>query len=59
MIGAVLVIPGIVLIILGHGWVFALGLVFIVLGVIPSVVSLGLLGSGGVARWAARRKPFA
>lgn len=59
MLGLVLVVPGIVLIVLGHGWVFALGLVLLALGLVPSIVAVGLLVSGAVAHWAARRRPFA
>lgn len=59
LLGLILVVPGILLIVLGHTWVFTLGLVLLVLGLMPSVVAGALVGSGVVARWAARRKPFA
>ncbi|MFL5864917.1 MAG: hypothetical protein ACJ780_29840 [Solirubrobacteraceae bacterium] len=59
VLGALLAVPGIVLIVLGTGWVFALGLALLALGLVPAIVALGLLLSGLVARWAARRRPFA
>jgi hypothetical protein len=59
LIGAVVAIPGIVLVILTQGWAYDLGWVLIVLGCLPGMVSLGLLLSGAVAHRAARHEPFA
>ena len=54
-----LALPGIALVVLGHGWVFVLGWVLIALGVLPLVVAVSLTGAAGVGWWAARGKPFA
>ena len=56
---AVLMVPGILMIILGSGWVFALGLALIALGLVPGAVATGLVSTGVVARWTARHRPFA
>jgi hypothetical protein len=52
-------VPGIVLMILAHGWAFALGLALTALALTRAVVGVGLLLSSGVARRTARRRPFA
>jgi hypothetical protein len=52
-------VPGVILVILGHHWVFGVGVALIAIALGPAVVALTLLGSSAVARWAARRKPFA
>jgi len=52
-------IPGIALIVFGHSWVFALGLALAAIALVPGIVAAGLLLSGAVAHWAARRRPFA
>lgn len=59
LLGLVLAVPGIVLIILGSGWVFALGLVLVALALVPGAVATGLVSTGVVARWTARHRPFA
>jgi hypothetical protein len=59
LLGIILAVPGIVLIILGSGWVFALGLALLALGLVPGAVAVALLLSGVVARWTARERPFA
>lgn len=59
LLGIILAVPGIVLIILGSGWVFALGLALLALGLVPGAVAVALLLSGAVARWTARERPFA
>jgi hypothetical protein len=58
-LSAILIVPGILMIILGSGWVFALGLVLIALGLVPGAVATGLVSTGVVARWTARHRPFA
>jgi uncharacterized membrane protein len=59
LLGIILVVPGIVMIILGSGWVFALGLALLALGLVPGAVAIALLLAGVVARWTARERPFA
>jgi hypothetical protein len=59
VLGAALAVPGIAMIILGTGWVFALGLVLLALGLVPGAVAAGLVSTGVVARWTARHRPFA
>ncbi len=58
LIGVVLLIPGVLLFVLGHGALAALGIVLVALGAIPTIVAVGLLLTASVAGWAARRKPF-
>jgi hypothetical protein len=52
-------VPGIVLIIFGHGWVFALGLALVAIAAAPAIVAAGLLISSAVGHWASRHRPFA
>ncbi len=59
LIAIVLEVPGIVLLVLGHTWLIALGITLIALGAIPATVGAGLLISAVVAWWAAHRRPFA
>jgi hypothetical protein len=58
-LAAILEVPGILLFVLGHSWVAAIGIGLIALGIPPATVGVGLLVSALVARWAARHKPFA
>jgi hypothetical protein len=58
-IGVVLAIVGIVLIVIGHGWSIAFGILALLLAGVPGTVGIGLLTGGAVARWAARHKLFA
>lgn len=51
--------PGVVPLVLGHGWVSALGIALVVLEALPLIVAVGLGIAGTVAWSAARRKPFA
>lgn len=51
--------PGLVLLLLGHSWVFALGVTLVVLAGPPAAIGLALVAASGVSRWAARRRPFA
>ena len=55
----VLAIPGIVLILLDHGWSVGVGIALLLLASIPAVIGGGLLVSSSVARWAARHRLFA
>jgi uncharacterized membrane protein YhhN len=59
LIGLVLGVPGLLLIVLAHSWAYELGWALFLLGSVPAVIALTLLGSSAVARWAARQKPFA
>ena len=59
LIAAVLAVAGIVLLIVASGWLWAVGIVLVVLAGPPAVVGVSLLAVGGVSRWAARDKPFA
>lgn len=52
-------VPGVVLIIFGHAWVFAVGLALLAVALSPMIVATGLLLSSAVAHWAARHRPFA
>jgi hypothetical protein len=58
-IGVVLAVVGIVLILIGHGWSIAFGILALLLGSVPGTLGVGLLSGGAVARWAARHKLFA
>lgn len=58
-VGLIVGVPGIVLIVLGHSSVFALGLALVAIALVPGIVAVGLLLSSAVAHWAARRRPFA
>ncbi|HWC86346.1 MAG TPA: hypothetical protein VG388_07395 [Solirubrobacteraceae bacterium] len=59
IIGLILAIPGLLLIVLAHSWAYEVGWALFLLATVPAVIALTLLGSAAVARWAARRKPFA
>lgn len=59
LIAALLAAVGVLLLIVASGWLWALGIVLVVLAGPPAVVGVGLLAVGGVSRWAARDKPFA
>lgn len=52
-------VPGILLFVLGHSWVAAIGIALIALGLPFVTIAVGLLGSALVAGWAAHRRPFA
>ena len=52
-------IPGIVLIAIGHDGLLGLGITLIFISSCPVAIALGLLFSGSIARWAARHKLFA
>lgn len=55
----IIAVPGIVLIVLGHSWVFALGLALVAIALVPGIVAGGLAVLQRRAHWAARRRPFA
>jgi hypothetical protein len=59
LIGALVAIPGIVLVAIGHGWSIGVGAAVLLIASIPAFVGLGLLVSAAVSRWAARHKLFA
>ena len=58
-VALVLLIPGIVLVIVGHHGLLGLGVALILLSTIPGSFAVALLASASVARWAARHRPFA
>jgi hypothetical protein len=57
-IGAGVAIPGVVLIVLGDGWVAGVGIALVTLALVPTIAGVGLLLSGLVSWWAACDKPF-
>jgi hypothetical protein len=59
LVGVVIAIPGIVLLLIDHGWSVGVGIAVLLIACIPLVVGIGLLVSSAVSRWAARRKLFA
>ena len=58
-IALALFVPGLLLVILGSSWVYAVGWVLIALSLPPATIALAALISSVVARWAARHKSFA
>ena len=58
-IAAVVVVAGIILILIGHGWSIGLGIALLLLACVPGTIGFGLLTGGAVARWAARHNLFA
>jgi hypothetical protein len=59
VIGITILVPGILMVVLGHSWVFTLGIVLIAVSLPFDTVAVAALGSAVVARWAARHKSFA
>lgn len=59
LVGLVIAIPGIVMVIVGSGFVFGLGIALLAIGGGFGIVGAGLLIAGAVSRWAARRRLFA
>lgn len=59
LVAAILVVPGVVLVLIGHGWTLEVGAAVLLLASIPGAVGLGLLLSAAFARWSARHKSFA
>jgi hypothetical protein len=52
-------VVGIVLLIVGHSWVWAIGIALLAISIPPATIGVGALLSSLVARWAARHKSFA
>lgn len=59
VLALLLAVPGVLLIVFGSGWVFAVGLALAGLALVPAIVSAALYISSGVAHHAARERPFA
>jgi hypothetical protein len=59
LIGIAIAVPGVVLLLIDHGWSIGVGIAVLLIAAIPVVVGIGLLVSSAVSRWAARRKLFA
>ena len=59
LIGIAIAIPGVVLIVLKHGWSIGVGIAVCLIASVPLTIGVGLLVSSVVSRWAARRKSFA
>jgi hypothetical protein len=58
-IGVTILMPGLLLLILGRSWLFALGIALVVISCPVSTVGLAGFGSTLAARWAERHKSFA
>jgi hypothetical protein len=59
LIATALEIPGILLFVLGHSWVAAIGIALVALGAPLVLIGIGLVISAAVTGWAAQRRPFA
>jgi hypothetical protein len=59
VVGLLIAIPGIVLVLIDHGWSIGVGVAILLIASVPSAIGVGLLVSAAVSRWAARRKLFA
>lgn len=59
LVAVVIAIPGIILLLIDHGWSIGVGIAVLLIACIPLAVGTGLIVSGAVSRWAARRKLFA
>jgi hypothetical protein len=58
-VAALLLVPGIVLVIVGSNGLLGLGIALMLLASVPGTMGVGLLFSASLARWAARHKLFA
>ena len=58
LLAVLIAIPGIVLVAIGN-WALGFGLAVLGIAAIPAAIGIGLVLSGVVARWSARRKSFA
>jgi hypothetical protein len=58
-IGLLPLVAGVLLLVLTSGWPWALGIVLVALALAPLALGTSLLLGGGIAGWAARRRPFA
>jgi hypothetical protein len=59
LVGIAIALPGVVLILLKHGWSIGVGIAVCLIASVPLVIGVGLLVWALVSRWAARRKSFA
>jgi hypothetical protein len=59
MIGMTMLVPGVLLVLLGHDWVSTLGVVLVAISLPFDAIGTAGFGSALVARWVARRKSFA
>ncbi len=59
LIGVLIAIPGIVLVLIDHGWSVGVGTAVLLLASVPGAIGIGLLASSAIARWSARHKLFA
>ena len=59
LVWLLLAAPGVVLIVVGHGRVYAVGIALAAFSLAPALVAVGLLVAGVVARHSARDRPFA
>ncbi len=59
LIGVLLAIPGVVLILIDHGWSVGVGIAVLLVASIPAIVGLALIASSAVSRWSARHRSFA
>ncbi|MFZ0091903.1 MAG: hypothetical protein WAL63_20540 [Solirubrobacteraceae bacterium] len=59
LVSGILAVPGAVLLLLGSGWVWAVGIALLALAIPPLTIAVGLLGSAFVTRWTSRNRPFA
>lgn len=59
LVAATLEVPGILLFVLGHSWLAAIGIALMAVGAPFATVAVGLLASAAVAAWSARHRPFA
>jgi hypothetical protein len=59
LIGLVLGVPGVLMFILGHAWLAAIGIALAAVAAPPAMVGIALLLTAVVARWTARHRPLA
>jgi membrane protein YdbS with pleckstrin-like domain len=58
-IAVMLAVPALILVVLDQGWSIGVGVALLLVASAPTIVACALLVSALVARWAARRQPFA
>jgi hypothetical protein len=58
-VAACLLVPGVVMLVLGHSLVFTIGIVLVALSLPFASIAVAALSSAAVARWAARHRSFA
>lgn len=59
LLAVIVAVAGIVMVVLGHSWVWAIGIGLLAISAPLLTVGVGALLAAGVARWAARHKSFA